>query len=118
MKYIKAQIENDFTETIKNLFGLDFILSIRENQTISSFDYQVDSAFALAKQLKKNPIEIADNIVAVIKDKDIYQEIQVSKPGFINIKISNLFLQSYLSQLLQDPLLGVEPTKDSKTINS
>ena len=117
MKSIKEQIINDFTETIRCLYGFtQFTILIRENEAIASFDYQVDIAFVLAKLLKANPNEIAEKVISSLKRQDIYQQIQVSKPGFINIKINQEFIQLYLSNLLNDQQLGVVLSNDPQTI--
>jgi arginyl-tRNA synthetase len=108
MPNLKEQIQADLIQAIQNLFDLNNLNPfIRENQVLPRFDYQIDIAFVLAKILKKNPIEVADHIVQALKRTDIYEEIHVSKPGFINLKINNLFLETYLNQLIDDKLLGV-----------
>ncbi|AIL65875.1 Arginine--tRNA ligase [Rickettsiales bacterium Ac37b] len=117
MDYLKYQIEQDFIDTINKLFNLSLsTLSIRSNLALQEFDYQVDACFIIAKELKKNPLEIAEIISTNLSRNDIYYTVKPSKPGFINIKIDSNFLQSYLSTFLNDPRLCIVSTPHVKTI--
>ncbi|MFV9875786.1 MAG: arginine--tRNA ligase [Rickettsiales endosymbiont of Dermacentor nuttalli] len=117
MDYLKQQIEQDFIDTIDKIFGISLkTISIRNNLTLQEFDYQVDISFLIAKELKKNPLDIAENISQNLSRKDIYNYILSSKPGFINIKINNSFLQNYISTILNDPRLAINSTSNIQTI--
>ena len=55
-------------------------------------DMSCNIAMQLAKELKKSPIQIANNILEHLDfDKNIVSEITVANPGFINIRYSNNF---------------------------
>ena len=55
----------------------------------------------LAKLNKKSPIELAEQISSVIKEKDLLIEtITVVKPGFINIKFKPLFWTNFIEQII------------------
>ncbi len=51
-------------------------------------DFSTNIALILAKQLKKNPLELAEKIKSQIKPNEYIESIQVLKPGFINIWLS------------------------------
>ena len=53
-------------------------------------DYQCNSAFALAKKVGKNPMEIAKLIAENLSDEDVVAEF--SAPAFVNIKLTDKFL--------------------------
>jgi len=69
-------------------------------------DYQCDNAFILAKQYHKSPIEIGNNITdALIKIdnfNDYFDEVTFAAPGFINMKVSNKFINKYIRILNED----------------
>ena len=59
-------------------------------------DYATSIPLKLAKTLKKNPLQIAKDIVKNIPKTDFIEKVEVVKPGFINFWISPTY---YLSSL-------------------
>ena len=55
----------------------------------------------LTKKLKKSPITIAEEIISNIKDKNISQ-IEIAKPGFINIFLKNERYYHELNKILEE----------------
>ena len=51
-------------------------------------EYQCNGAMAAAKQYKKAPIMIANEIVEKISDNKIFETVTAVMPGFINIIVS------------------------------
>ena len=76
--------------------------------------YQCNGAMAAAKQYKKAPIAIAEEIVANCKENPMFAEIAAVMPGFINIRLSNVFLSDYLAEMSVADKMGCEP--EDKTI--
>ena len=72
----------------------------------------------LAKDLEKNPIDIAKIIMENISiSKDLIKEITISKPGFINFKISNKYYYSVLEQILSNNKFGQSSSFNGKKAN-
>ncbi len=64
-------------------------------------DLSTNVALILAKQVGKNPMKIAKDIERAISiDKTILSEINVTPPGFINLKISLNYYQSVVHQII------------------
>ena len=78
-------------------------------------EYQCNGALAAAKQYKCAPIQIA-NAVAEKLDRDDYSMIEAVMPGFINLKLSDHFLQAYLEEMRTAPDFGVAKIGEGKTI--
>ncbi len=56
-------------------------------------DISTNVAMVLSKLNKKSPIELAEQIAPIIKDQDpLIENINVFKPGFINIKFKPFIL--------------------------
>lgn len=62
-------------------------------------DYSTNIAFLLAKELKKSPMDIANDIKDNIKS-DLIEKVEVASPGFINIYLSKEFLLSNINEIL------------------
>ena len=61
-------------------------------------EYQCNGALAAAKTYKCAPIQIA-NAVAEKLDASDFSMIDAVMPGFINLKLSDAFLQNYLEEM-------------------
>lgn len=63
-------------------------------------DFQINVAMQLAKTYHKNPIDIANEIVAKMDDRFI--NVNIQGPGFINLTLSDKIVVDYLKRCLQD----------------
>ena len=79
-------------------------------------EYQCNGAMAAAKQYKKAPIMIANDVVANLAESTMFEEVTVVNPGFINMKLSGAYLADYLRKMQADEDLSVEKAKEPKTI--
>ena len=73
-----------------------------EKSANSNFgDFSSNIAMALAKTLRKNPLEIAEMIQSVlIIDKEIISEHSVTQPGFLNFRVAKSFYQETVAQII------------------
>ena len=79
-------------------------------------EYQCNGALAAAKAYKCAPIQIA-NAVAEQLNKDDFSMIEAVMPGFLNLKLSDAFLQNYLENMRNAEDFGIEKFgKDQKVI--
>ena len=78
-------------------------------------EYQCNGALAAAKQYKCAPIVIA-KAVAEKLNADDYSMIDAVMPGFINLKLSDHFLQGYLEQMRTAEDFGAAKPGAGKTL--
>lgn len=87
---------------IKEKLQREFVL---EKPTNLSFGhYATPIAFSLAKELKKSPIAIAEEICTQFDTGEIFQEVIPIK-GYINFKLSEQFLDQYATWAIQNETL-------------
>ena len=80
-------------------------------------EYQCNGAMAAAKEYKKAPIMIAEEVVAQLKDNAMFEYVEAVKPGFLNLKLNNEFVASYISKMQEDTeRLGCDKVENPKTI--
>ena len=77
-------------------------------------EYQCNGALAAAKQYKCAPIMIANAVVAKLDAND-YSLVEAVMPGFINLKLSDSFLQNYLEEMRNAPDFGVQKIGEGQT---
>ena len=80
-------------------------------------EYQCNGALAAAKEYKKAPFLIADEIAAKLSDHAMFAAAESVKPGFINFKIDSGYLAGYLQKMSEDQeRFGCEKTNSPKKI--
>jgi len=80
-------------------------------------DYQANGVMALAKQLKTNPRQLAEQIVEKLDVTDICERPEIAGPGFINFRLKKEFLEKRLLEINSDSAgLGIEKTQRTETI--
>ena len=78
-------------------------------------DYQSNAAMPLAKSLKRNPREVAEQLIGALKLQGLAEDATIAGPGFINIRLSNDFLGKFVADVAKDPRGGVSPATDPQT---
>ena len=78
-------------------------------------EYQCNGALAAAKQYHCAPIQIAKAVAEKLDAAD-YSLVEAVMPGFINLKLSGAFLETYLEAMRTAPDFGVAKTGAGKTI--
>ena len=71
-------------------------------------DAQANGALALAKQLGRNPREVAEAVVATGMLAGVCSSAEVAGPGFINLTFTPEFLAAQLVEAAADQRLGVQ----------
>ena len=79
-------------------------------------EYQCNGAMAGAKQYKKAPIMIANEVVEKLADSTVFESVEAVMPGFLNLKVKPAFLKSYLQGMREEEKFGVEEPEHKKTI--
>jgi arginyl-tRNA synthetase len=100
-------------------------LEIKENVQVEKSanpdfgDFSSNIAMALAKTLRKNPLEIAEMIQSVLTiDKEIISEHSVTQPGFLNFRVAKSFYQETVAQIIASvDIYGRTDTGKGKNAN-
>ena len=80
-------------------------------------EYQCNGAMAAAKEYKKAPFMIADEVVEKLAVNPMFAMAESVKPGFLNLKIDAAYLADYVAKMQEDEgRFGCEKTEAPKTI--
>lgn len=80
-------------------------------------EYQCNGAMAAAKEYKKAPFMIADEVVEKLAVNPMFAMAESVKPGFLNLKIDEAYLADYVAKMQEDDgRFGCEKTETPKTI--
>ena len=75
----------------------NIVLSVSSKPELGQF--QFNGAMGLAKRNQTNPREVAQKIVDELNSYEIFENINIAGPGFINISYNKEFLTEYLNQI-------------------
>ena len=71
----------------------------------SKFDSDISTnvAMVLSKLNKKSPIDLAEQITPIIKERDpLIENVTIAKPGFINIKFKSIFWSNFIEDIINN----------------
>ena len=78
--------------------------------------FQCNGAFSGAKLYKKAPFMIADDVAAVLKEDGIFSKVEVVKPGFLNLTLSDEYMLALTKEIESDKFNGVPQADNPQTI--
>ena len=78
--------------------------------------FQCNGAMAAAKQTRKNPRAVAEEVVAKLSGNPLFSKVEIAGPGFINLNITNDMLAGHLTGISQDDRCGVALLGHGETV--
>lgn len=95
-------MDKAISDAVRGLFGAVDI-DIKLTRPDAQFgDYATNAAMQLAKQLQKNPRDIAEQLAIKLRENSDFSDVSVAGPGFINIKLSDAALTRDLHDMLHE----------------
>jgi arginyl-tRNA synthetase len=80
-------------------------------------DYASNIGLVLARELKKNPMEVAQELAKKLSHPDIFSRVEVAKPGFLNFFINDVVFFRELDRVVKNPdVYGTSSTGEGKTV--
>ena len=112
------QIRGMLKEALDTLGYSSTKLNISPSSNKEFGDFSSNIALSISKELSQNPLETAQKLKESMCDSSLeIDEITVSKPGFINFKISNKYYYDMLDQILKNSDFGKSGHGKGKTAN-
>jgi len=106
------KLKQQINQVIKEAFlkaGIEHEpMSVSEATKPEFGDYQFNGAMALSKQLRKNPREIANDILSDLDLTGVLAKAEIAGPGFINLSLNPEWLASECEAARSDSRLGVQ----------
>ena len=79
-------------------------------------DFQSNGALSVAKQLGKNPREVAEAVLAAAELDDLVATSEIAGPGFINLVLRDDFVLAQVELAASDDRLGVPKSRAGRVI--
>ncbi len=95
---------------LREQFGREVVLEKPKDRSFGHFATPI--AFSLAKELRKSPMVIAEELASSFNESDIFSSVESVK-GYLNFRLSENFLSEYAAWALDNPdSFGKQENKD------
>ena len=98
---------------LQDKFDREVVLEKPKDRSFGHFSTPI--AFSLAKELRKSPMIIADELASSFSDNEIFSEVEALK-GYLNFRLSQKFLNEYASWALENPNQYAKGDKKQKIL--
>ena len=88
-------------QLIKDKFNIEIEVSLTRPRPEFG-DFATNIAMQLAGKLSKNPREIAEELAGELSKNEIFENVEIAGPGFLNLRVSAKKLEKILSQEFSD----------------
>src|SRR5687767_9721445 len=123
MHSIASHLDSAFRSAIRAAWDVDADPLVAPAQNERFGDYQSNAAMGMAKVVaertgqKANPRAIAERIVEKLDLGEMAAEKPtIAGPGFINVRLSPMWLARQLNEVSRDVRLGVDPVRPPQTV--
>ncbi|WP_448535942.1 arginine--tRNA ligase [Pseudothermotoga sp.] len=107
------RLVHDLVEKVLSEFGLSYHFEV-EVPPEGFGDFSTNAALIGAKHAKRQPMELAERIAEKLKGEDVFDSVEVARPGFINFRLSRKAYVDVLRQIIDNeayPIRKSEPMK-------
>ncbi|CAA9515539.1 MAG: Arginyl-tRNA synthetase [uncultured Solirubrobacteraceae bacterium] len=99
LETLTAALRDAVTTRFGDDVTLDYGKLVQRNRGGQHGDLQVNAAFPLAKQVRRNPTEIAEELAAAIDASPVLEPGEVSGKAFVNFRIRDAWLAGEIARL-------------------
>jgi len=98
---------------LREKIGREVVLEKPRDRSFGHFATPI--AFSLAKELRKSPMIIADELASSFESSEVFSKVEAVK-GYLNFRLSEDFLAQYASWALDNPLEYAKQEKNQKIL--
>lgn len=89
---------------------------VSESNRLDLCQFQCNGAFAAAKEFRKAPMVVAEEVAQRLQQADCFAKVEVAAPGFVNLVMTDAFLVEWARQIAQDAHLGIVQSENKQTV--
>ncbi|AJC73315.1 arginyl-tRNA synthetase [Pseudothermotoga hypogea DSM 11164 = NBRC 106472] len=107
------RLVHDLVQKALSEFGLSYHFEV-EVPPEGFGDFSTNAALTGARHAKRQPMELAERIAEKLKGEDVFDSVEVARPGFINFRLSRKAYVDVLRQIIVNeayPVRKSEPMK-------
>lgn len=112
MYLLKRIVHEKVRDALKSL-GLSYCFEI-DVPPEGFGDLSTNAALVGARHAKRPPMELAHQLVERLRDSEIFDSVEIAKPGFINFKLSKKAYLNVLKEIIHNEGYPIEKRKRMK----
>ena len=94
----------------------DFSVDYPKNKKFG--DFAANAALVLSKELKKNPRDVANELLPLLEKESVFSKVEIAGAGFINFFVSDKFYDELVRKVINEKgSFGKVSTNEGKTAN-
>lgn len=99
---MKEQLEQAVAQVVKDVLGVQAVVVLTRPEEQFG-DYATNVALQLAKQVARNPRDVAEELSSKLRTElhEQVREVTVAGPGFINLRLSDAALKAEVGRMLE-----------------
>ena len=101
---MKNKIKIAISDALKKLHFPNVNIIIEKPKNKENGDVSTNIAFLLSKELRKNPLDIANKLKNELTNSALFKSVNVANPGFINFSLNNNSLIDSLNNIISKNL--------------
>ena len=113
---IRAQLESRISQALTVAVGADSPAIVQPSANPTFGDYQANGVMAAAKRAKRNPRELATQVMETLNLSDLADSVEIAGPGFINITLNPAVLAEAVMRADEDARLDVPAVGAGQTV--
>lgn len=120
---MKVYIQQLIEETIEILVregalasGTELKVQVDRTKDKAHGDLTTNLAMIMAKSAKRNPRQLAAEIIEHLPSSELVSKVEIAGPGFINFFLNEDWLAKQIDKILIDPRLGVAVAEQIQTV--
>ncbi len=99
MRSVKNQIRFILHDALQKMGAAPQAVVVEYPEQAEHGDYSSPAAMGLARELKRNPRQIAEEIKSLVEGDSMFERVEVAGPGFLNFFLSGEYLSQKLESL-------------------
>jgi arginyl-tRNA synthetase len=116
MSSLRSQLTEKFSQAFVRCGHDGRYGQVLESQRPDLGHFQCNGALAAAKSVKKNPRELAQQIIEILSADQSIKALSIAGPGFINITLHDEALASHCNAMATDPRLSCSQSSEPKSV--
>lgn len=113
---MKQHLEKLIHNALAQLTSQPVSIALERPRDPSHGDWSSSVAMMLAKSMQMPPRTLAERIIALIPIEEPIIKIEIAGPGFINVTLSQQYLNQQLDQIWSSPICHITPVSNPEVI--
>lgn len=100
---LRRMIEDEIAKAVEEIFSIDSVNFKVEIPPERFGEFSSNVAMVLTRKLRMNPREIAEKLKERLRESEIFEDVRIDGPGFLNFDLRNEIYLESLRRIIKNP---------------